>query len=143
MPADTLEFEEPIAVLLKEIEALSLLPQTDAREREIEFSLLHALGLKSGQLARWLLLEQAALVAVALGLGLAVGIGIAEFLLPLVTLNQDGSKAVPELLVIHDWSSIWGFQLALLVTLGVVLGAVIAMVTRRGTASSLRFGDEE
>ncbi len=36
MPADTLEFEEPIAVLLKEIEALSMLPQTDAREREIE-----------------------------------------------------------------------------------------------------------
>ena len=28
MPPDTLEFEEPIAVLLKEIEALSMLPQT-------------------------------------------------------------------------------------------------------------------
>src|SRR5919108_6496896 len=36
MPADTLEFEEPIAVLLKEIEALSMLPQTPEREREIE-----------------------------------------------------------------------------------------------------------
>jgi acetyl-CoA carboxylase carboxyl transferase subunit alpha len=36
MPAETLEFEEPIAVLLKEIEALSLLPRTDARDREIE-----------------------------------------------------------------------------------------------------------
>jgi acetyl-CoA carboxylase carboxyl transferase subunit alpha len=33
---DTLEFEEPIAVLLKEIEALTLLPTTDARDREIE-----------------------------------------------------------------------------------------------------------
>lgn len=36
MATETLEFEEPIAVLLKEIEALSLLPSTDAREREIE-----------------------------------------------------------------------------------------------------------
>ena len=36
MPVDTLEFEEPIAVLLKEIEALELLPRTDAREREVE-----------------------------------------------------------------------------------------------------------
>ena len=36
MPLETLEFEEPIAALLKEIEALSLLPQTDARNREIE-----------------------------------------------------------------------------------------------------------
>ena len=36
MPPDTLEFEEPIAVLLKEIEALSLMPQTPERQRSIE-----------------------------------------------------------------------------------------------------------
>ena len=36
MPSDTLEFEEPIAVLQREIEALSMLPRTDEREREIE-----------------------------------------------------------------------------------------------------------
>src|SRR4030095_7784025 len=34
--ADTLEFEEPVAILLKEIEALSMLPQTTERQREIE-----------------------------------------------------------------------------------------------------------
>ncbi|MBE3134587.1 MAG: acetyl-CoA carboxylase carboxyl transferase subunit alpha, partial [Acidobacteria bacterium] len=36
MPSDTLDFEEPIAVLQKEIQALSMLPRTDEREREIE-----------------------------------------------------------------------------------------------------------
>jgi acetyl-CoA carboxylase carboxyl transferase subunit alpha len=36
MPPDTLEFEEPIAVLLKEIEALSMLPSTPQRQTEIE-----------------------------------------------------------------------------------------------------------
>src|SRR3954463_4298112 len=36
MPTETLDFEEPIAVLAKETEALSLLPRTDARDREIE-----------------------------------------------------------------------------------------------------------
>src|SRR5215210_949820 len=36
MAADTLEFEEPIAVLLKEIEALSMLPQTDQRQQSID-----------------------------------------------------------------------------------------------------------
>jgi acetyl-CoA carboxylase carboxyl transferase subunit alpha len=36
MPPDTLEFEEPIAVLLKEIEALSMLPQTPERLRSID-----------------------------------------------------------------------------------------------------------
>jgi acetyl-CoA carboxylase carboxyl transferase subunit alpha len=36
MPPETLEFEEPIGVLLKEIEALSMLPRTDARQLEID-----------------------------------------------------------------------------------------------------------
>jgi acetyl-CoA carboxylase carboxyl transferase subunit alpha len=36
MPVELLEFEEPVAVLLKEVEALSMLPRTPEREREIE-----------------------------------------------------------------------------------------------------------
>src|ERR1044072_2229009 len=36
MPPETLEFEEPIAVLLRDIEPLGALPRTDARDREIE-----------------------------------------------------------------------------------------------------------
>lgn len=36
MPLDTLEFEEPISVLLKEIEALSMLPRTPERQRSID-----------------------------------------------------------------------------------------------------------
>src|SRR6185437_8109868 len=36
MAPETLEFEEPIAVLLKEIEAITQLPRTDARDRELE-----------------------------------------------------------------------------------------------------------
>jgi acetyl-CoA carboxylase carboxyl transferase subunit alpha len=35
MPAETLDFEEPIAELLKQIEALELQPTTDASQREI------------------------------------------------------------------------------------------------------------
>jgi len=35
MPPETLDFEEPVAVLLKEIDALGLLPQTDVRDGEI------------------------------------------------------------------------------------------------------------
>src|SRR6476646_3197098 len=36
MAAEILDFEEPIAVLQKEIEALAMLPRTDARDREIQ-----------------------------------------------------------------------------------------------------------
>ena len=35
MPIETLEFEEPIGLLLKEIDALELLPHTDGRDREM------------------------------------------------------------------------------------------------------------
>jgi acetyl-CoA carboxylase carboxyl transferase subunit alpha len=35
MPPETLEFEEPITALLKEIDALALLPRTDAIDREL------------------------------------------------------------------------------------------------------------
>jgi hypothetical protein len=36
MPPETLEFEEPIAVVLREIDTLNQLPRTDARDRQIE-----------------------------------------------------------------------------------------------------------
>jgi acetyl-CoA carboxylase carboxyl transferase subunit alpha len=36
MASDTLEFEEPIVVLQREVDALSMLPRTDEREREID-----------------------------------------------------------------------------------------------------------
>jgi len=36
MPTETLDFEEPVAVLLKEIEALSLMPQTPERKAAID-----------------------------------------------------------------------------------------------------------
>jgi len=36
MPSDTLDFEEPLVALQKEIEALSQRPRTDERERELE-----------------------------------------------------------------------------------------------------------
>lgn len=36
MPLGTLDFEEPIAILLKEVETLTLLPSTPGRQREID-----------------------------------------------------------------------------------------------------------
>ena len=36
MPSDILEFEEPVGILLKEIEALSMLPQTPERQQSID-----------------------------------------------------------------------------------------------------------
>ena len=62
MALETLDFEEPIAVLLKEIEALTLLPRTDARERELE-SLKRRIETVRGDLYRSLTPWQRVLVA--------------------------------------------------------------------------------
>ncbi len=62
MPPETLEFEEPIVVLLKEIEALLLLPHTDAREREIA-SLRRRVGSIRADLYRTLTPWQRVMVA--------------------------------------------------------------------------------
>lgn len=114
-----------------------------ARERQVEFSLLHALGLDRGQLGRWLLLEQAVLIVLSIGLGLAVGLAIGELVLPLVTLNQDGSPAVPPLLVRHAWGTVWAFLLALVAVLAASVAVLIVAVARRGVGAGLRFGDEQ
>src|SRR3954465_5169354 len=63
MPSDTFDFEEPVAVLLKEIEALRLMPSTpdrlssiarlEARARELRTELFSNLGRWQGvQVAR-------------------------------------------------------------------------------------------
>lgn len=62
MPLETLEFEEPIAALLKEIETISLLPHTDAGDREIE-ALTRRIETVRGDLYRSLTPWQRVLVA--------------------------------------------------------------------------------
>src|SRR5882672_961518 len=59
---DTLEFEEPIAALMKEIDALAALPRTDARDREIDL-LRRRIESVRGELYRSLTPWQRVLVA--------------------------------------------------------------------------------
>src|SRR6266705_6912762 len=60
--AETLEFEEPIAAFLKEIDALAALPRTDARDREID-GLRRRIESVRGELYRSLTPWQRVLVA--------------------------------------------------------------------------------
>jgi len=62
MPLETLDFEEPIAVILKEIEALTVLPRTDAHDRQID-SLKRRLETTRADLYRSLTPWQRVLVA--------------------------------------------------------------------------------
>jgi acetyl-CoA carboxylase carboxyl transferase subunit alpha len=62
MPVETLEFEEPIAVLLREVDALALLPRTDARDRQVD-TLKRRIESVRGDLYRSLTAWQRVLVA--------------------------------------------------------------------------------
>src|SRR5687768_907498 len=62
MALETLEFEEPIAVLLKEIDELTVLPRTDAVEHKLE-SLRRRIETVRGELYRTLTPWQRVLVA--------------------------------------------------------------------------------
>jgi acetyl-CoA carboxylase carboxyl transferase subunit alpha len=62
MAIETLEFEEPIALLVKEIDTLGLQPRTDARDREIE-TLRRRIDTVRGDLYRSLTPWQRVLVA--------------------------------------------------------------------------------
>src|SRR5262245_30046913 len=62
MATDTLEFEEPIALLLKELEAMAMLPITPERQRSID-SLTHRIDAIRGDIYKTLTPWQRVLVA--------------------------------------------------------------------------------
>ena len=62
MPPDTLDFEEPISLLLKELEAVSMLPLTPERQRSID-SLNHRIDTIRGEIYKNLTPWQRVLVA--------------------------------------------------------------------------------
>jgi ABC-type antimicrobial peptide transport system permease subunit len=113
-----------------------------ARERIREFALLRALGLSPGQLGSWLSLEQGALVIVSLALGTLVGTLVTYLILPLVSLTQDGSNAIPDITIILPWGAVAKLELAVLAVLAVLVAVTTLLLRRLGLGSLLRLGDE-
>ena len=66
-----------------------------ARERRNEFSLLRAFGLGPRQFVGWMTVEQLIMVLVGVVLGAAIGFGLSTTVLPLISVGQQGTAAVP------------------------------------------------
>lgn len=113
-----------------------------ARERLVEFALLRAVGLSPRQLGWWLGLEQGVLVTVSLALGTGIGALLTAFLLPLVTLTQDGGPAVPDVIVMYPWPTILTLELAVVAVLGLIVAIMTALLRRVGLGSLLRLGED-
>jgi len=76
------------------------------RERVNEFAVLRALGLSAQQLASWLAMENAFLLAFGLLTGSAIGLALGWLVLPFASFTSDGSAAVPTPEVVIPWSAI-------------------------------------
>ena len=113
-----------------------------ARERTTEFALLRAVGLSPRQLSSWLLIENGSLVILSLALGTGVGLLLAWLILPLVSITQDATVAVPEVLVTIPWATVALLELVVLAVLLVVVTVLTIALRRNGLGSLLRLGGD-
>ncbi|HEX6301123.1 MAG TPA: ABC transporter permease [Acidimicrobiia bacterium] len=113
-----------------------------ARERITEFALLRALGLSPRQLGSWMTLEQGVLVATSLGFGTLVGWLLTTFILPLVSVTQEGTRPVPDVAIVYPWDSVLGLELGLVAVLAVIVAAMTLLLRRLGLGFLLRLGDD-
>jgi hypothetical protein len=122
--------------------ALIVSAAVSARQRRTEFALLRALGLSSGQLSRWLWLENGSLVLASLVGGTAVGLVISWLALPFVTVTQAAATPVPAALVQVPWQRILVLDIVVLIALALAVGILAAVLRRIGVGSILRLGED-
>jgi FtsX-like permease family len=109
------------------------------RERLGEFALLRAMGLSPSQLAAWLAIENAFLLAAGVVAGTGLGLLLAWLVLPFATLTSDARPVVPPLAIEIPWgalATILAVALAALVVAVAVIGAVLRRVPVSGVLRS-------
>ena len=113
-----------------------------ARERLAEFALLRATGLSNRQLLGWLSLENVVLIAFGLVAGTALGALLVWLVLPLTTLAQDATAAVPEVLVVYPWRTVFWFEAGVVIALAAAVMTLAVVLRRSGLEAVLRAGGE-
>ncbi|MEI8332901.1 MAG: FtsX-like permease family protein, partial [Chloroflexota bacterium] len=102
-------------------------------ERITEFALLRAIGISPRQLAAWLALEHAFLLAFGVVAGIGLGLLLAWLVLPFSALTASGAAAVPPPAVVVPWEAV--VPLGLLC--GVLYAVTVAIVTRQAVGISV------
>ena len=113
-----------------------------ARERVHEFAMLRALGLSPRQLFRWVASEHGALALLSVVLGSTVGWLLGELTIPVIAITQDGTSAVPEVLISHPWDVIALLEFGFLAALVLFVIALNGSLKKLGLGSTLRIGDD-
>lgn len=113
-----------------------------AAERKTEFAVLRSVGLSRRQLSGALALEGGLTVLLALAAGTALGVLLAWFVLPYVSLNGEGGRPFPEVVVHFSWQTALLLEGALLLALALVVAVEIRVLGRVRLAPALRAGED-
>jgi hypothetical protein len=111
------------------------------RDRIGQFALMRAVGLSTRQLVMWVAFENGAVIVFGLLAGTGLGMLLATIALPLLTVTQEATAIVPELLIVHPWLAILTADIAMLAALGASVAVAARMLRRLQTAALLRTGD--
>jgi hypothetical protein len=113
-----------------------------AAERRTEFAVLRSVGLSRRQLSGALALEGALTALLALATGTVLGVLLAWFVLPYVSLNGEGGRPFPEIVVQFPWATAALLEGALLLALALVVAVEIRVLGRVRLAPALRSGED-
>lgn len=113
-----------------------------ARQRELIFGVLRALGLSPKQLYRLLLWEQIVLIFSGLTLGTGLGYLLNQLTLPGLPINLGGRPPVPPFLVETDWLGIGQLYLLLTIAFLLLLAFVVYLLRQSQLHRVLRVGEE-
>ncbi len=113
-----------------------------AAERKTEFAVLRSVGLSKRQLSGALALEGGLTALLALAAGTALGVLLAWFVLPYVSLNGEGGRPFPEVVVHFSWRTALLLEGGLLLALAVVVAVEIRVLGRVRLAPALRAGED-
>jgi len=87
---------------------------------------LEALGLSRAKRRRWLLSGQMCIVLFGVVAGIGIGLGLAQLVLPVTSLAQDGGSMYPDVVMVTPWPQVavlaTGVGSAALVAVGAALG---------------------
>ncbi|MDL4772562.1 FtsX-like permease family protein [Actinomadura xylanilytica] len=112
------------------------------RERTREFTVLRTLGVRSGQLAGMLAVEQAFLVVLGLAGGLVLGLVVAQLVVPDIVLNVQAAPSYPPADLVVRWPLVLAMLAGVAAILGLVLLLLIRVLRRRGLTAGLRAGED-
>lgn len=113
-----------------------------AAERKTEFAVLRSVGLSKRQLSGALALEGGLTALLALAAGTALGLLLAWFVLPYVSLNGEGGRPFPRVIVHFSWETALLLEGGLLLALALVVAVEIRVLGRVRLAPALRAGED-